>query len=670
MRRSTVFRCFAIFAAISVFCAVFSSCEKTNEHYSFLTSIQNVDDLVMKKDFSGALKLLKKSEKYAYNYQARLGLYKRYKYLGEKKLAEKALKKGLKKFPGNPELAAVYGQFLLREGRAGDAEKVTKILSGTKYGSVYSEAVLKNSSTKSLPVYMSDKFIDIYKDIYANTRNPAWLVNCALIYLSNGEYLKASLLQEGILRNGAKLKFVSRAEAEAFASSSVFWALVQFDAANYDICLQNLSNAVKFTTSEEVRSLAASVSSDCYMQLDEIEQAEKARSAYIESSPEKIPDIVAVNSALWSYENRQYRRAYDLLFSVLERNPSYAPALLSYGKLAWEDSLPVEMTDLEKTVRKTTLRTEKMREFDERPRFLISDAIHRLSEIEDKSRGDEKTGEVSEMNLIDSLIVERISLFMRANSELPINAKTAEIWRTLEKNESGLNMYPSLLVYYCVQKLISYGFIDDARTLFSNYISAKYLGAKDGGENGDVPVASRENEPVEVKMDMFGGEYREKSEKVPESVVRLAFGDRVAKSVASMSIWEVELAAYFSLIDGNVSAAKRLYEFVLFESGGVVNSYDVAQSFENVSVFATPASAINLSMIYSSTGESQKALSLYGLAAGKCESVALKSKILYRIAVIQFSLGNVEQAKLSIDYSLSLDPQNAEARLFRRKISG
>ena len=274
------------------------------------------------------------------------------------------------------------------------------------------------------------------------------------------------------------------------------------------------------------------------------------------------------------------------------------------------------------------------------------------------------------MNLIDSLIVERISLFMRANSELPINAKTAEIWRTLEKNESGLNMYPSLLVYYCVQKLISYGFIDDARTLFSNYISAKYLGAKDGGENGDVPVASRENEPVEVKLDMFGGDYSEKSEIVPESVVRLAFGDRVAKSVASMSIWEVELAAYFSLIDGNVSAAKRLYEFVLFESGGVVNSYDVAQSFENVSVFATPASAINLSMIYSSTGEFQKALSLYGLAAGKCESVALKSKILYRIAVIQFSLGNVEQAKLSIDYSLSLDPQNAEARLFRRKISG
>ena len=95
-----------------------------------------------------------------------------------------------------------------------------------------------------------------------------------------------------------------------------------------------------------------------------------------------------------------------------------------------------------------------------------------------------------------------------------------------------------------------------------------------------------------------------------------------------MEIWEVEFAAYFSLLERNISAAKRLYEYVVFETGGVKRA-NASGEIMSVSPLSASSSAANLAMIYSSTGERQKALALYSLAAGKTKSLQIKSRLLY-----------------------------------------
>lgn len=616
---------------------MFVSCQKTDTTPLFMTSMEAVDNYIKIGQTGDALRLLKKSEKNASSPLAKIGLYRRYMILSEKTLAEKVLVKGLKKFRGNNELSAVYGHFLLRAGRTKEAEKISSVLAGTKYGSIYSEAVLKNRLTEDkldIGYLLGLNFASIYYDMYTRTENNAFLRNVALVYMVHGEYAKAAALQPA--------EFYSYAEC-------MFWAFVQFDAGNFDLCLKDV-NLIKADAS---LAEAFALASDAYMKLDESDAAESERNRYIsfaEDASEKVPAYIAVNSAIWAYKNEKYKKAYDLISDALEENSLYIPALLTYSKFAVEDSKPVVMTDLEKTVRETTLRTQRMKAFDERPKFLMDEAISKLDKAVDsiKASGKQPDG---------SLLIERASLYLTMNDNMPLNAKTAFLWKELELNELGANLYPEGLVQLTVQKLLSYGLENDARMLFSSYIKSKYLSKKEDEKKDDNVV----------QFDIFGGERKPVKTVVPESIARLAFGDEVSKASASMNVWEVEYAAYFSLLDGNVLAAKHLFEYVLFETGGVVNRIDSGK-FGSISSLAAPSSAVNLAMIYSSSGEKDKALALYGLASGKERDPVVKSSILYRIASIQNDMGDTKNAALTLDYCIALDPQNANARLLKRMI--
>ena len=313
----------------------------------------------------------------------------------------------------------------------------------------------------------------------------------------------------------------------------------------------------------------------------------------------------------------------------------------------------MQMTELEKALRKTTLRTNKMREYDERPKFTITDALYRMEEtLERESRAGLRHN--------DDLIVERLSLYLKNNPDLNLVQKTAIIWSELEQNQIGTNLYPPHLVQFAVQKFLSYGLVDEGRTLFMNYIDAKF----------DLNYRQQQTEAgttETVKTDIFGGEKITVAPVIPESVARLAFGDRAADKTERMEIWEVEFAAYFSLLEKNISAAKRLYEYVDFETGGV-KAANVTGDITAVSPLAASSSTANLAMIYSSVGERRKAMSLYTLAAGKTKSSQIKSKLLYRVAKIQIDMGDLDKAKTSLKYSISLDQSNADAKLLRRQI--
>ena len=73
-----------------------------------------VDIQIADNQFSDAVKQLKKIEKQAYDVWSYIGIYKRYAQIGETKLAEKLLKKALKKNSRSPELKAIYSTFLLQ----------------------------------------------------------------------------------------------------------------------------------------------------------------------------------------------------------------------------------------------------------------------------------------------------------------------------------------------------------------------------------------------------------------------------------------------------------------------------------------------------------------------------------------------------------------------------
>ena len=625
--------------SLTLLCAgLFFSCSKSNEQ-SFLSQLESIDAFIRQGQTSDAMVMLKKAEKNAFSAFARLGVYRRYRELGETALAEKVLLKGREALPDNAELTAVYAQFLLREQQFDRALEVSRPLAGTRYGSLYSEAVLRHVAelAKNGKFYSSD-LAAVYYDAFVGTGNSHWLMNSALICLLAGDYQTAAALQD------ARAQFQSQKSTRSMAEM-LFWAYVQYDAENYDVCLENL-NMVR---SEILLPAAAELASDAYVMLSDRDSAEASRKIVLKYKGEKsgaVPPAIKVNSALWEQNRGNYQRAYDLIFDVVTNRSDYVPGLVTYGRFAYEDSLSPEMTDLEKSLRMTEFRTHAMQAYDDRPKILISDALYRM----EKEMTRQKT---TPDGIDEDLLLAHCLLYFKDNPGLTQTAKLAYIWKLLEENELGGSLYPAKLVQLAVHELLANGKMEDARNLFTKYLDARYS------------LENEEPETKQVLIDVFGGERPVPKNMVPPEVMRGTFGDRAAKGVNSMEIWEAETAAYFTLLDGNITAARRLYEYVLFETGGLHRASETAPVV-SMSPLASPVTACNLAMLYSSTGDKKNALALYGLATGRTRDALEKADILYRSAVIQSELGDENGARLSLEYCLSLNPIHADARLLRR----
>ncbi len=617
--------CVACFLMV---CALLAGCSKRQDGGALAENLKTIDAYIKTGQAEDALSLLKKTEKYAYSASARIGVYKRYSLLGENNRAERVLKRAHKTLPENQELSAVYAYFLLHANRIDEALTVSHALEGGEYGSLYAEAVLKKrlaeiADEDKTHVFLRDELIPIYLDAYTGTQDEHWLRDSALVYLAVGNYMAAAALQPATVEG---------------AENAYFWALVQFDAGNYGACLHTLSIPATGSFVPQMTALA----SDAYIALGDSESAEALRApqinAWLHRIVPELPCSLFVNSALWSWAHEDYKRAYDLLLTAVTTYPDDISALVSYGAIAYEQTKEREMSDLEKSLRKTTLRTRRMAQYDARPKMLLSDALSRMDAAIERQRSQNGYAD-------DSLLASRALLQLRSSPDMVLQARLAYIWRELEKNEIQRNLYPPLLVQLAVHELLLAGKSDEARTLFENYLDARYGLSVDSVAVDAAP---------KVSTDMFGGEKRIPTPVIPEAVLSAAFGDRAAQSVRTMDVWEGETAAYFALVDKNVVAARRIYEYVLYEALD--------------ETYAEVASAANLAVIYSSLGNKQKALELYGWAAGRSLDAEQKSTVLYRSAVLQAALGNEQDAKLSLEYCLSLDPSNAEARLLQQTL--
>ncbi|MGP1459182.1 MAG: hypothetical protein ACTTKL_07715 [Treponema sp.] len=614
-------RDFVCGCAVLLLSALFFSCSlnMNAERKSLNSALDQIDALINQNQFADAKKELGKIEKRSYDAWTSLGIYKRYRLIGEDARAEKALRTAVRKNSGNAELLAVYSNFLMRKGRAADALKYGKSLRGEKYGSVYSEAVLKIAADKKASdkpendiSFLEDEYFPIFYDAWTGSKDAAWLRNGALLRLVNGAYSEAADIHPG----------------ESYAADDAyFWSAVMYDAARYAEAAYyasvsaNLYNSAlpKFkrnVTLPEVYSLA----SDSYSLMQNADEAEAFRERILASvadadgswsltEAQKEADFLRVaftNSARWAENNGDDAKCARLLSFAVDTWEDYVPALASYADFALRTSTPRTEDYEQLRLRDEGLATLEMEKYDSRVRIPVSDAVYRI---------DESLARTND----PLLFIVRLNLKYKTDKCLSEDEKRADLWQSLEKTLLAPAVYPELMLDFAESFLIQHKEFDAAFDLFYKYAIAKY---------GFKPAS---------------------------------FWEDAAANVRKLSLKEAEYLSYFAANHLRADDSLAFYEYCVFENGGNKDT-------RAVSPLVSDASCMNLALVYNSLGRRSEALDLYSKCAGRAGDFKTKSFVMYRMAELYNSVNDVKNARLSAEYALTLNPRNAPARLLLNKI--
>lgn len=617
MKKKSV-RNFLCIALAVLFLPVFFSCSNSAEEKSISSALDQIDILINQEQFKDAERELDKIEKKAFSSWIEIGIFKRYLKIDLSDKAEKTIVRAIKKNPKNNELNAVYTHFLLKNGRTEEALAAGKGLQGTRYGSVYSEAVFRNVLEKSkkselAKIFLSPEYFPVYFDAYIGSKDSAWLRNCALLHLALGSYEKAAAVHPG-----------SNQILEA--NDGYFWSLVMYDAARFGEAVNYGNAAISFAdsrTGKEKRKVSvAEISAllqDSYTWLGDSVSAETIRRNYLDSIENSngefnlsetertendfLPPIF-VNSAKWAVDSGDENRAILLLRFCVENWPDYVPGLTSYANFAYNSNLPQNEEFTQMQLRDEGLATLGMERYDRRPKIPLSDVLVRI----DESLARKKS---------PLLFVARLDLKYKTDKNLTETEKTADVWRILEENAVSPSVYPEILFEYALNFLLEIKQTDEAWKLFYKYISAKYK----------IPC---DND----------------------------FWTNVIKKINVFSSVESEYAFYFSALSGRNSDSVRLGEYCVFENG--------EKDFVNVAV--SDSAAMNLASVYNSIGQKTDALELYKKVNGRSSAKKTKALAMYRMALIYLDSNDLKNARICAEYSSTLNPKSAEAKLLVTKI--
>ena len=589
------------------------------EQNSLTSQFDVIDALVMQNQMQSALKELKKAEKRAFDSWSYLGIYKRYVTLGDSVRAEKLLKKALKKNSGNEELLAVYAVFLMREGRLADCLKVAEKLRGTKYASIYSECILRDSAEKTaasiaaggkdagFTFYSKKEFYQIYLDAYKASKNTVWLRNCAVFNLINGDYaLAASLCPPAFLD----------------ADDAFFWAMVCYDAGKFYDSIDAIESSRKLMNGYQgIVSFKTSVvqltalESDAYMAVSEMEAAEAARrnivlnldELKVRKSDETLLSNIILNSAIWAGNQGMDNQNADLLFYVVTHWPDNIPGLILYSDFAYRSNLERE-EDAELTaLRKAGITTLEMERYDNRRKIPLSDAVYRIDEALRRTND-------------PYLNITKLDLKYKTDKSISEKDKNRDLWNMLENSLNEEGEYKGLLVQYALNFLIRTKQYDDAWKLFYSYVTSI-------------------------------SEYDSKRD----------FWEQFVEKARGYEISFVEFGGWFAAYKKLTDEAIRLHEYCVYESAGLLEDGLLSQT-------ASTAACMNLGNIYISIGKRIKALDLYGKAAGRESNNAKRSELFYRIACIYAGEGDIKNALRSAEYAASLYPENARASILKDRL--
>ncbi len=590
----------------------FISCSTRAEQQSYAARLELVDSLISHNQMKNAVSELKKLSKKTYESWTNLGIYKRFLLIGDKKLAEKVIKKAVSKNPSNLELKAVYSKFLMNENRFEDALSVATALSGTKYGAIYSECILKDAMKTAVPgeelSYFSDrKFYGIYMDAYSASGNNVWLRNCAVINLLDGHYSEA-------------VRYLPASYYEA--DDSYFWALALYDAGQYRECLNALDSSEFLYNSYENKSFfcvddikITALKSDAYLMLSDVDSAEAVRKKFIlkangkdfTDSSDTIMPVIYYNSALYAIENNDKDSAIDYLFVAVDNWGDYIPALIRYAELAYELSIEREEDSVTKMLRQAGIKSLEMEKYDSRRKIPVSDAIYRLEEAYSHTKN----------QLIQ---LELLELQYKTAQNYSQTDKTTDIWRLLENNLTDFDEYSVPAVKYAICFFIDSKQDDEAVNLFYKFLHKNYSFAIDENLWDEYERRRKELDP-----------------------------------------FFTETAAWICCMKNLQQEALRFYEYCVYESSGILDEGELSK-------FCTDEAAVNLANIYFARGLKDKSLDLYGRIAGISKRKKMRSEIFYRIANIYALTMDYENALRCVDYAISLNEENAKAQLLRTKI--
>lgn len=559
-----------------------------------------------------AIKELKKVEKRAYDSWSYIGIYKRFILIGEQNLAEKIIKKALKKNKQNQELLAVYTNFLLRQNRLEDAGKYAEKLRNGNYASLYSELVLRESQKRvtdqgAYAFYQNEDFYQIYLDAYKGSKNPIWLRNCAVYNLTQGLYNQASLLNP---------------PAYADVDDAYFWGLCLYDAGKYNFAIEALEKAHKFYSDydnkkqfkcNEIQIVA--LESDAYMAVSDFEQADLVRSCVVNNIDTVFADIkddtllpvIMVNSAIYAKNQMSEDYFADLLFYIVNRWPDYVPALILYSDFAYTSNLEKKEDDEVAALRRAGIKSLEMEKYDSRRKIPLSDALYRIDQSL-KRKSD------------PYLSITKLDLKYKTDPKLSEKDKYRDLWVLLEDNYIEGEIYHTLLVQYALNFLLTTKEYDDAWNLFYKFTTS--------------------HGTYDVKRD---------------------FWEQFIEQMKCYDLPIVEMAAWFASDLKKTNEAIRIYEYCVYESAGLLED-------GLISPLVSSASCMNLANIYFSIGKKDRALDLYGKIAGREVNNAKRSEIFYRIACIYSALGDIKNALRSSEYASSLYPENERASVLKDKL--
>lgn len=626
---------FLMIVAAVMFCGCFFSCSKNITVSSLTGTLDEVDRYIIQGQSEAALKLLVKTDKKSLPPVARLGIYRRYVKLGETARAEKLIKSCLKKNPNDKQLLAVYSSILLKKKNIKEALSVSKKLSGTEYGSLYAEALLRSRLENADAVYSfddfcSDDYVQVYFDAYSGSKDNRWLRNCAVINLVKGKTEQAFAVYPKTFQD---------------STDAYFWSLVTYDNKKFVDAAENLKTAMTLLDREladeydlkrnihikrnlnlKIRALLA----DSYINLSEEKLAEKERNSLLEYittledealnsgdisisggiSSDDVLSIIYLNSAVWALSRDDLKGAYNLLSFCVQHWPDFVPGLIAYGNYAY-NSNQLKLDDpMTQELRKLGIRSMDMEAYDELPKIPVEDAIARMED----SLGRFKNFElyVAKLDLEDKI------------QNYSDKAYYGKIYNTIERNTLGTNLYPPEIARYAVHGLLMLDRKEEAESLFNLYISSRY---------------------------QFDDQKN--------------FYDELFIHIHEIQKWEVEYAAWFAAEAGKAKLACQLYEFVVF------NEYiKDSKKVREISPRASIPAMMNLSMIYSSTKQKSEALALYGKTASLSQNLREKSEALYRVGILYNEMDKVEDAIKSLKYSIYLNPDHSRARLLLAKLKG
>lgn len=559
-----------------------------------------------------AIKELKKVEKRAYDSWSYIGIYKRFILIGEQNLAEKIIKKALKKNKQNQELLAVYTNFLLKQNRLEDAGKYAEKLRNGNYASLYSELVLRESQKQvtdqgAYAFYQNEDFYQIYLDAYKGSKNPIWLRNCAVYNLTQGLYNQASLLNP---------------PAYADVDDAYFWGLCLYDAGKYNFAIEALEKAHKYYSDydnkkqfkcNEIQIVA--LESDAYMAVSDFEQADLVRSCVVNNIDTVFADIkddtllpvIMVNSAIYAKNQMSEDYFADLLFYIVNRWPDYVPALILYSDFAYTSNLEKKEDDEVAALRRAGIKSLEMEKYDSRRKIPLSDALYRIDQSL-KRKAD------------PYLSITKLDLKYKTDPKLSEKDKYRDLWVLLEDNYIEGEIYHTLLVQYALNFLLTTKEYDDAWNLFYKFTTS--------------------HGTYDVKRD---------------------FWEQFIEQMKYYDLPIVEMAAWFASDLKKTNEAIRIYEYCVYESAGLLED-------GLISPLVSSASCMNLANIYFSIGKKDRALDLYGKIAGREVNNAKRSEIFYRIACIYSALGDIKNALRSSEYASSLYPENERASVLKDKL--